>query len=457
MKGVLQMSENGKLERLDTREKLAKYAQEHRWVPDDGKTDVLEALQRLSDAEVWHWRENMRFAHNVYQRVGWWGAFAAPRCFEHFLHLSIGDPQKIAYTPSHEYGCQDRQVVTTVGRYLKKFTTGLSDEQIRHWSDVHRSYYGPPVVRFALGADDIQHVYHKGPRSCMGGEEHPPESFSGEYPCRIYDGPDTAVAYLEQDGRVTARTIVRLDRTPMTFIRLYGDATLLRARLERLGFEEDEELSLDGVRLRLSRDGRGRVVAPYLDGMQTVDSSDEDWLVVGRGGDTAGCTDGFTNRANLTICSHCEDEIDPEVTTSAWDDSPICDDCANEYYVYAYCDHRGNEGYVCEDDVAEVKGVWYRAHPDVLESHNIVKNAGGEYRHIDDVVEDVHGEYLDSDEAVYIEEEDAYYPPDEVCTPWNHDGPVPKDNCTLLDDGQYVHNDDLEEFEAQRKLELEAA
>lgn len=189
----------------------------------------------------------------------------------HFVHLSKDEPMYVAYTPDANYGKQDRQVKTTLGRYLKKFHKSLSDSDVRRLSDVFKYHFGTEDVMFAETEDDIIRVYTEGPHSCMAYKTDSGNYGSQVHPAAAYAAPGLRVAYQTRDGKINSRCLVYDNpdnKSDKRYIRLYGDEVLTR-KLNAMGYSPG---TLDGVKLRkipaVTVDGRslhGTYVCPYID------------------------------------------------------------------------------------------------------------------------------------------------------------------------------------------------
>jgi hypothetical protein len=232
----------------------------------------------------WHLREQLRCERSL---VPSWitrheGALRGPPISHFFVRVSSVDPNKIIYTPSPVDGMRDVQVLTSVGKFLTaKYASQLSASQIKHIADEHRSTYSDRDVCFSFDAEEIQEVYENGPGSCMVGK-----NWYFEHPVRVYDGPDIAIAYLKNGKKIVARTMINLKTTPMQFTRIYGDATVLTARLLQLGFVLG---NLSGCRLRKEKVSDGRFICPYIDFVPRVDWKTNPDFLIANNRSGAGC------------------------------------------------------------------------------------------------------------------------------------------------------------------------
>lgn len=181
------------------------------------------------------------------------------------LAPAFGDPAKLRYTPTPEYGKADRQIVTSLGKFLTKHYPSLGAQAIREAQNRWLSNTKPVAFKFAETPDEVEHVYRNGPHSCMaaGGDDEP-----DEHPARIYGHcKHTRVAYVEDDaGRIVARCVVREDTDPKRYIRVYpNDQHRFAAALEAAGYVNNIE-GLDGLLVPAIWSG-DRLIMPYIDGV----------------------------------------------------------------------------------------------------------------------------------------------------------------------------------------------
>lgn len=231
-------------------------------------------LQRLtkegiSEDNFWIWRE---CARNMGEHIVPTDFDMLRQCIvdmpEHFLHLSAKDEGYVAYTPDVKHGLQDRQIRTTIGRYLTKhFGHRYSESEIRSVANSFRERYKQSDVLWATTEEDLTTVYTSGPSSCMVKPFRDSAYLNTHvHPAVVYAGSTLAVAYLKRDGRINARNLVNMETKQ--YVRNYGD-DVLRIKLELLGYTAG---SLAGARLRkiFAIDARGkefnsRLILPYLD------------------------------------------------------------------------------------------------------------------------------------------------------------------------------------------------
>lgn len=172
------------------------------------------------------------------------------------VHISKEDQKLIAYTPDRAYGEADRQVKTTLGRFLAKYYPHLPDEAIAaltvdHLSELDTTF---EIVR----GPDLVEVYRSNAlQSCMSKSDTPMPG--GRHPAEVYDMPGIAMAVLRDgDGKINARALIH--EATKGFVRVYGDPKL-RAKLERSGYKSAGWQGVEFKHIEVD----DRVVMPYLD------------------------------------------------------------------------------------------------------------------------------------------------------------------------------------------------
>jgi hypothetical protein len=257
----------------------------------DGHAADETATFIASNEEIaaWHTREEWRLNNGTYQPVP-----ALPTLpntaadfgtASHYLHLSGGNPGLVAYTPSDEFGVQDRQLRCKPGKYLQKFYgEAFTAQQIVEWADTVKA--AGLSMHFTATPEQCVRVYRslRGPDSCMG---HPTRWAADAHPAQVYGGGDVSVAYLGHIGGdqtandyVTARAVVNTGTRKHSAI--YGTAAgELRVLLRDAGYTSDRA-ALEGARILSRPRPEGGYFLPYIDGMQKVvmPSDQEGFLVV---------------------------------------------------------------------------------------------------------------------------------------------------------------------------------
>lgn len=196
----------------------------------------------LESAEDWKARETQRFVSGEYKTVCWVGQDWWNKHFnaDHFVHVAIKDPTRIAFTKNARDGARDIQTSMKPGKYLTEFFGKvLTTEQIKVFAMEHSTTFENKELKFATTPEDIERVYEPTlGYSC----------FSGTKKANLYGSGDFAVAYIESDGVIKARAVCCPARK--IYVRSYGDNYRLEKLLHDAGYTKKyDRTSYKGLRL----------------------------------------------------------------------------------------------------------------------------------------------------------------------------------------------------------------
>ena len=344
-------------------------------------------------------------------------------CFRywwHFAHESKTDSTMIAYTPSSQYGEQDRQIVMKAGRYLKKFFGDVfDDETIRHLANNSHNFQ----IQWAHGGE-IAEVYaadHENCGSCMTGDwddepYNPLDGYAYQYPNGQYE---FALAYITRNDVLTARALCAL--RDKLWVRHYGnDGPALVAMLEEQhGYQSVSSLEGRGLRLKYQVEG-DRFYAPYLDGDGKIVSGpfhDEkgksylEWVdrpnrEINMRLDSAS---GVYWRAPACECGHCGENVDEDSTSySEYHAMEICSYCIDHEFSYAYYGRHNDRTYVLTDDTILCNNTddRYVDNDGVLDYHDIGCTSNDEYYPKDGLITLLNDDVVHQDDALGVGEDE---------------------------------------------------
>jgi hypothetical protein len=371
-------------------------------------------------ARQWHEREQAKYPlHPIVRKAL---RMSRPDDWQQLLlqwpHESTSDTTRLAYTRDERSGEADRQVVTSIGKYLRAHFSKLPDHALRDLVALHSDSQCKLVH---TTAEMLYHL-HKGPRSCMvwGADDgrHPYETYDPNLgwhmAVRIYDG-DTV-------GRALCNTD---DEGHPYFVRTYkkdphggysnADETLA-AWLKSQGYIHYSEYP-EGTRLKYISRGRDveDFLAPYLDGgnqavdVRTIDSTR--YLVVDESGEyTCNQTDGTTEESGGEECADCGTRFNDGdgYWVGRYDDRHVCESCCEDSYRYGYGRH-GNQYYIHEDDCEYVEGWDEYVDTNYLSDNDLVRLRNGDLCDRDDAVEIDDEWYANDDERIcYDDYNDRY-------------------------------------------------
>lgn len=215
-------------------------------------------------APWWALREHLRMHYKVYQEPTDVVRMLSDSLPPHVhLHISREDPQMVAYTPDREAGENDKQVRTSLGKFLRKYYPAWPDDQIGGLVADHMAELSNDIE--LLSGADIVAVYEGGTvSSCMA------KTLWEKHPSNVYAAPNIYMAVVrDSNKRVTGRAMVyHASETDKRIIRAYGDAKLLK-RLSRNDYKIGtwHGAQFNTVVLQKGEDGAGdKLLMPYLDG-----------------------------------------------------------------------------------------------------------------------------------------------------------------------------------------------
>ena len=396
--------------------------------------DSARSIVRYQTDRQWFYHITARFQLHraVYDAM----RHARPRDWHQLLlewpHVAETDAARLAYTRDERAGRDDKQTITSVGKYLTRHFPTLPDHIVRDLVALHAS----DGYRMITDIDSMIEHIQRGPRSCM----QMTNVHSENHPYRVYDpalGWALAVRVNGQ-GETVGRCLVWSsieDPSDKRFVRSY--------RRNDDGYSYTDEgleawLRSQGFRHASHWEGASFLyipghpfVAPYLDGDikgASWSPGDTEVHIDEEGDYTCNRTDcipeGGEERRDCEDC--CEMEAaDDGLWVGFHEDRWVCRHCA-ESYVYAY-GRRGNQYYVAECDVVVVGYDNY--HDEYLSDNNIVELNNGDYvNETDAVYIESSGEYVHVESDLYVLDTDGV--------------PQWRGECVELADGEWCRQDE---------------
>ena len=249
---------DGAIQTFDTGVLAAEFAK------DISNTSGKKHQPRRVATGAWREREQSRFKDGTYLKLPtvltdppWWRHHYNP---DHFAHVALRDPTKIAFTESPDKGEADTQTAMKPGRYLKRFFPAMIDadaDTIKAFCTEFARVFENNKLLISMDEEDFEEVYQNGPESCM---QFVNETYAGNvHPARVYAAGDLGIAYLKRNGVITARAVVWPEKK--THCRIYGDVDRLSGLLTQAGYTWGPPI---GAKLkRIPYDGL--FVCPYID------------------------------------------------------------------------------------------------------------------------------------------------------------------------------------------------
>jgi hypothetical protein len=351
-------------------------------------------------------------------------------------HMSTDDITMIAYTRDDKSGDADRQVKTSIGKYLRRHFSTLADHQIRDIQALHTAS-GCKIVKTM--AEMLHHLL-RGPQSCMKSAQFQ------THPYQVYDPSlGWSMAVREANGDTVGRALLHTDENGNTrFVRSYNkdpnngyshSDTQLEAWMQSQGIEKQS--GWHGAHIRVI-DYCGQIIGPFMDGedREVVRDGKLFRIVYDEGEYRMDNTNGYAEEANQYdhCCEDCNEGFDDG--DGYWvgvnEDTYICNDCCNNNYQHVL-GRRGNYYYVNYRYAVEVNGEYYDE--DYLSDNEIVCDVDGEHHHRDDVI--------------YIESESEYYPEgdDRICYADDTEEYELRENCWQCTQSDKWYTEDIEYVE----------
>lgn len=359
-------------------------------------------------AREWHQREQERYPlHPIVRKAL---RMSRPDDWQLLLlqwpHESTSDSTRLAYTRDERSGEADRQVVTSIGKYLRAHFTMLPDHALRDLVALHSN----SEMKFVHTTAEMLYHLLRGPRSCMvwgtDAGRHPYETYcptlGWHMAVRVYDGDTVGRALCNTDEHGNKYFVRTYKKDPHGG---YSNADeTLAAWLKAQGYEHKGGYAW-GTKLKYVSRGRNveEFLAPYLDGcnqevdIRTIDSTR--YLVVADCGDfTCNQTDGTTEESGGEECQDCGCRFDDGdgYWTGPYDDHHVCASCGEENYRYGYGRH-GNQYHIHENDCEYVEGWDEYVDTNYLSDNDLVRLENGELCQQDDAV-CIDGEYYHTDD-----------------------------------------------------------
>lgn len=423
-----------------------------------------------------YYQENATPLHPVVESfVQQWRPLNWQQLLLEWPHVSKADPAQLAYTPSQRYGEDDRQLRTSIGKYLNKHWPHVAD----HLRRDAVAAYSMDEMQFVHTTPEIIQGIEMGPRSCMqsgygtipfnerdhsrmvnwfaDNENEEPDWTRHPY-CVYAPEHGWHMAIRKKDGVFLGRALCLSFNGTNVFVRTYSKRSAddsqsssdhtLEQWLANKGYEKRSEWPNGAKLLRMEHPTKGGLFAPYIDGSDTcarkVDD-DGEFLVVNThdGALTCDNTDGTVEVSEEPepdyYCNDCGRAIfedDDRHYVGPDEDQVVCGGCINNYTYVRGSARWGNyrEYYVPDRDAVELQCGRYSIDED-NPPEGVVQLENGELAELDDTVR-IDGEYYLS------EDEDVV----ELANEWDDNTHALKDNCWQCEgSGNWYHDDDTDD------------
>lgn len=416
----------------------------HAGLLDEARAQFQTAMSIVSRSRGWHDREQRTHtmhpavvaAFNNYVPANW------QTLLLEWPHVSQTDRTRLAYTRDERSGIDDRQTVTTVGKYLTRHFPGMPDHITR---DLVAKYATAMEFRIVRTPHEIVDAVQRGPSSCMQWSDGDVEDL-GHHPYEHYDpkyGWHMAVGYA--GGQCQARALLmqrdNLDTAPKYFVRTYqrkeGESYSqpsedLKQWLIAQGYVQKSGWNHERLSFISGPDEDDEVNAPYIDGSQQhvevqreLDTDTGKYTkylrITGEGDYDCTGTNGKAERENGCTCDDCGRRVneDDQYTVGEDENCTVGDCCIDDYT--RVIGRRGYEYYVPNGHAVDADGDCY--HDEYLSDNNIVCLHNGDYTH--------------ENNATWVASQNEYYPSDDVVLDHNDEYQVQED-CVQLHNGEWA-------------------
>ena len=283
---------------------------------------------------------------------------------EHYAHPSLKQLGCVAFTKDAINGAADTQTIITLATYLRRYSNieqnyqccAIVDKISMMWE---MKYFADKYqLEFARTEEEIATVYTTGPQSCMSYAAANFISTKKVHPSIVYAAGDLAVAYLRENRRIIARTLVWPEKK--IYSRLYGEDRRLSLRLDTAGYKQDKVVgdsrhrgdgTLVGARVQKIAIGNNFIM-PYIDNYsikdcgdrfefaymqsrtQTVhDAKEQTGLLVLS--QKATLPEDVENDEDLVTCSDCDQQTPSDNIVDTYHGNSVCRRCLDRNYSYS--------------------------------------------------------------------------------------------------------------------------
>lgn len=407
--------------------------------------DLMFAIANTLSLD-WLNRESLRLLHPIVVKLldehecDWYGLMLE------WPHVSQ-DGERLGYTRNTASGINDRQTVTTLGKYLARHWPNLPDHTRRDAA----ALFTPDKFAIYDTTEYIVHGVQTGPASCMQWADHE-DITTHPYSCYAPENGWTLAVRIA-GGRIDGRCLCHTKADKRIFVRSFArdvanpesgyshSDTKLEAWLKDQGYEHRNEW-VSYCQL----DTKDSALFPYVDG--GTQRCDDNGFITEDGCYNCTNTDGSADQEDedesMGDCDACGDTVyennDDRIWVGRNEDVLICGECAHNYtHVHG---RNSNTYYVYEDRVVYVDDEAYDE--DYLADNDIVELEDGGFAHRDNAV-------LINDKWYLEDDDDVTYFNDEYHL-------ISADNTVELGEpepgngARYAHTDDTWECEETGKI-----
>jgi len=363
-------------------------------------------------------------------------------------HVSETDSKRLAYTRDERAGVADRQVVTTVGKYITRHFPTMPDHEVRNLVAL---YAAGESCKFVHTMAEMLYHLHRGPPSCMvSTREIRCQDGERRHPYQVYDpkfGWHMAVR-VENDDTVGRALCVDNGVHEKYFVRTYQKTggyshadEKLHAWLLEQGYKHRGSY-MEGTKMAYYETSDD-FLAPYIDGNEQCVDIYGDHLRIDENGEySCDNTGGSPSGSGGNECEDCDNRFSDGdgYWVGVSEDRHVCESCCNNDYTYAYS-RRGHQYYIPNDETVEVYGNYYDT--DYLSDNSIVELEDGDYAHLDECIT-IDDQFYprDDDRICYAEDVEEYVLKEDCWQCEGSDNWYTNETAAMMDkDGNRYHED----------------
>ena len=371
---------------------------------------MTDAMIVVRESRAWY--ANLRHNYDMHPAVRAAVFKVRPRDWQQLIlehpHRSVTDPNRLAYTRDERAGMDDKQTVTTIGKYLARHFD-LPDHEIR---DIVAMHTCNDKIEFIHDLDEMIFTVNQGPNSCMKWDTRefvPCADGVSRHPYAVYD-PEYGwhmARRVTNTGSIDGRALCVTDRSgDKYFVRSFkrGESyshsdESLEAWLKAQGYEHRDAYDC-GQKIAYHKTRHGDVLAPYIDGdtnNATLHCDGYLKLTDDSGDYELRETSGVASETRNISCDDCGEGVHEEdaFCVGVWEDRYVCSCCRD-----SYVESRSRNGrwrHIHEDSVVYVESQAEHFDTEFLSDNNIVELRNGDYEHIDNAICTEAGDWYHSD------------------------------------------------------------
>jgi hypothetical protein len=337
---------------------------------------------------------------------------AAKFCYDPQIRVD-GDKLKVSLYQNRADWERGRRTVLKVGRAVRMVYPNFTDKEVQTWVDKINRKFSPRKYTLKTGtrAKDFVHAYthkqspYENPRttssrkcladSCMRYNFVGDEGFDW-HPVEAYASGDFMIVWTEDDdGNIGSRAVVSTHGDEWVAGPVYGVCEKSLDMIEEYITSHDGhlfkgDLGWTGARVCKLDSGDDRYVGPYFDSGEYLRDDGKFFVVDPNGSIGTSDHEGYFEYDNRPMCYACECRVREDYVMHSEDGYSYCDECYHERYTY--CEEDDCE--INADDAVYVqcKTRWGYGAMTVHSDYAVQCSYSHEWWHINDIVEDYHGD-----------------------------------------------------------------